>query len=115
MRMPIWCTLLVHETLSFVVPLYTIDEGARTNAPSISVEGTGWSKHFLSKRKYHVIIPIDGDWNRPWRNITVEDVSKMKCMDLRLLHGVAYGHPWFGRWGYRFSRGNFGVTELNYN
>lgn len=35
-------------------------------------------------------------------------------MDLRLLHGVAYGHSWFGRWGYKFCRGSFGVTEQNY-
>ncbi|KAM7515886.1 hypothetical protein LguiA_005469 [Lonicera macranthoides] len=35
-------------------------------------------------------------------------------MDLRLLHGVAYGHPWFGRWGYRFCHGSFGVTEPKY-
>jgi len=34
-------------------------------------------------------------------------------MDLRLLHGVAYGHSWFG--GYGFCRGSFGVTEQNYN
>lgn len=46
--------------------------------------------------------------------ITVEDVSKKHAMDLRLLHGIAYGHPWFGRWGYRFSRGSFGVTEHQY-
>lgn len=25
-----------------------------------------------------------------------------KEVDLRLLHGVAYGHSWFGKWGYRF-------------
>lgn len=36
-------------------------------------------------------------------------------MDLRLLHGVAYGHPWFGRGGYRFRHGSFGVTENNYD
>ncbi|KAF2295538.1 hypothetical protein GH714_033160 [Hevea brasiliensis] len=35
-------------------------------------------------------------------------------MDLRLLYGVAYGHPWFGRWGYKFCRGSFGVTKHNY-
>ncbi|KAL5743540.1 hypothetical protein ACOSQ2_026656 [Xanthoceras sorbifolium] len=170
--MPIWCTLLVHETLSFVVPLYTIEEDVRSsNEPYCDqCRSSGWSKHFLSKRKYHVIIPIDGDWNRSlevgvfdlhnhllhglihcngfghllcingieggskylsgreimglWdrictnlrvRKITVEDVSKKKSMDLRLLHGVAYGHPWFGRWGYKFSHGSFGVTEQNYN
>lgn len=36
-------------------------------------------------------------------------------MDLRLLHGAAYGHSWFGRWGYKFSRGSFGVKEHNYD
>ena len=36
-------------------------------------------------------------------------------MELRLLHGVAYKHPWFGRWGYSFCHGSFGVSEHNYN
>lgn len=36
-------------------------------------------------------------------------------MDLRLLYGVAYGHSWFGRWGYRFCRGSYGVAEHNYD
>lgn len=35
-------------------------------------------------------------------------------MDLRLLHGVAYGRSWFGRWGYRFCHGSFGVKQHNY-
>lgn len=48
------------------------------------------------------------------RKIAVEDTSRKRSMDLRLLHGVAYGHSWFGRWGYRFCRGSFGVTEENY-
>lgn len=45
----------------------------------------------------------------------MEDASRKRSMDLRLLHGVAYGHCWFGRWGYRFCRGSFGVTEENYS
>lgn len=32
-------------------------------------------------------------------------------MELRLLHGLAYGEPWFGRWGYKFGRGTFCVTQ----
>ncbi|KAK2450219.1 RING/FYVE/PHD zinc finger superfamily protein [Trifolium repens] len=36
------------------------------------------------------------------RQIVVEDASRKRSMDLRLLHGVAYGHSWFGRWGYKF-------------
>ena len=50
-----------------------------------------------------------------YSQITVEDVSKKRSMDLRLLHGVAYGHPWFARLGYRFCHGSFGVTENNYD
>lgn len=42
------------------------------------------------------------------------DLSRKRNMDLRLLYGVAYGHPWFGRWGYKFLRGSFGITEANY-
>lgn len=49
------------------------------------------------------------------RKVSVEDVSKKRSMDLRLLYGVAYGHPWYGRWGYKFCRGSFGVTKHNYN
>ncbi len=45
----------------------------------------------------------------------MEDESKKRSMHLRLLHGVAYGHPWFGKWGYRFCSGSFGVEEHHYN
>ncbi|RZR90642.1 hypothetical protein BHM03_00018556 [Ensete ventricosum] len=38
----------------------------------------------------------------------------MNSHSLRLVHGVAYGEPWFGRWGYRFGRGSYGVTEQMY-
>nr|XP_023897065.1 PHD finger protein MALE MEIOCYTE DEATH 1-like [Quercus suber]POE55257.1 phd finger protein male meiocyte death 1 [Quercus suber] len=170
--MPAWCTLLVHETRSFIVPLYTIEEDVK-HSPRPYCDHcrcAGWSNHFVSKRKYHLIIPVDNEWNKPladnvidlqthllhglihcngfghllcingieggskylcgreimdfWdricknlqtRKITVEDVSKKRSMDLRLLYGVAYGHSWFGRWGYRFCRGSFGVAEHNYS
>ncbi|OVA08645.1 zinc finger protein [Macleaya cordata] len=44
------------------------------------------------------------------RKVSVIDIAKKRSMDLRLIHGVAFGEPWFGRWGYRFGRGSFGVT-----
>ncbi|KAA8547684.1 hypothetical protein F0562_004113 [Nyssa sinensis] len=169
--MPIWCTLLVHENRGFVFPLYTIEESAKHSLRPFCdyCRCTGWSNHFVSKRKYHMIIPVDDEWNKPlgdgtfdlqthllhglihcngfghllcingiegrskylcgreimdlWdrictnlhaRKITVEDLSKKRSMDLRLLHGVAYGYPWFARWGYRFSHGSFGVTRHYY-
>lgn len=48
------------------------------------------------------------------REVTVEDVSKKYSLDLRLLFGVAYGEPWFARWGYGFRLGSFGLDELTY-
>ncbi|VVA94218.1 unnamed protein product [Arabis nemorensis] len=169
--MPVWCTLLSHETKNSVIPLYTVEEDViRSPEPYCDqCRCTGWSNHFVSKRKYHLIIPIDTEWNMPleddvfdmqthllhglihtngcghlisingmeggsknlcgreiidlWdricsnlgaRMITVEDLSKKRSMDLRLLYGVAYGHSWFGRWGYKFCRGSYGVTKNDY-
>lgn len=44
----------------------------------------------------------------------MRDVSQKKGMELRLLHAMAYGKPWFGQWGYKFGRGSFGVSESMY-
>ncbi|KAJ6684194.1 PHD FINGER PROTEIN MALE MEIOCYTE DEATH 1-RELATED [Salix viminalis] len=169
--MSIWCTFLVIESKNFVVPLYTIEEDVKKSVRPFCdlCRCNGWSHNFVSKRKYHVIIPVESEWSQKledgvcdlqthllhglihcngfghllcikgreggskylcgreimdlWdricanlrtRKITVEDVSKKRSMDLRLLYGIAYGHPWFGRWGYKFSHGSFGVTELIY-
>ncbi|GAB4831620.1 hypothetical protein Ancab_005632 [Ancistrocladus abbreviatus] len=171
-EMPVWCTLLVQENRGIVIPLYTVEESVKSsNQPFCDhCRCAGWSHHFVSKRKYHLIIPLDAEWNKPlsdsafelqthllhglihcngfghllcingieggskylcgreimnlWdrvctslrtRKISVEDVSKKRSMDLRLLHGVAYGHPWFGRWGYHFCHGSFGVQEQHYH
>ncbi|URE23085.1 PHD-finger [Musa troglodytarum] len=48
------------------------------------------------------------------RKISLIDASTKGKMELRLVHGVAYGEPWFGRWGYRFGHGSYGVTEQMY-
>ncbi|KAL1199194.1 PHD finger protein MALE STERILITY 1 [Cardamine amara subsp. amara] len=48
------------------------------------------------------------------RKIGLSDASHKKGMELRLLHGVAKGESWFGRWGYRFGSGTYGVTQKIY-
>ncbi|XP_022738435.1 PHD finger protein MALE STERILITY 1 [Durio zibethinus] len=48
------------------------------------------------------------------RKVSLNDTSKKRGMELRLLYGVAYGQPWFGRWGYKFGRGCYGVNEPIY-
>uniref|UniRef100_A0A7N0V9Q6 PHD-type domain-containing protein n=1 Tax=Kalanchoe fedtschenkoi TaxID=63787 RepID=A0A7N0V9Q6_KALFE len=49
------------------------------------------------------------------RKVTVKDTLRKGQMELRLLHGIAYGKPWYGEWGYKFCRGSFGVTEQKYS
>ncbi|GJX76640.1 PHD finger protein male meiocyte death 1 [Tanacetum coccineum] len=50
---------------------------------------SGWSHHFVSKRNYHFIIPIDKDWNK------LIDVGVLD-MQTHLLHGLihcnGFGH-----------------------
>ncbi|KAL7000721.1 hypothetical protein U1Q18_001874 [Sarracenia purpurea var. burkii] len=48
------------------------------------------------------------------RKVSLNDIAQKKSMELRLIHGIAYGQPWFGRWGYRFGRGTYGVTQPMY-
>ncbi|KAF5197390.1 Phd finger protein male sterility [Thalictrum thalictroides] len=48
------------------------------------------------------------------RTVSVNDTAKKKNMDLRLIHGVAFGEPWFCRWGYRLLHGSYGVPQLMY-
>lgn len=48
------------------------------------------------------------------RKVSLRDVAKKKSMDLRLLHTVAYGKPWFGHWDYTFGRASFGVNQETY-
>ncbi|MED6110595.1 hypothetical protein PIB30_044515 [Stylosanthes scabra] len=168
---PLWCTLLVSDKTNLTAPLFTLEEQVSQSSHPFCdhCRSAGWSGHFVSKRRYHFIIPMDNGWNKPlpedaidnqghllhgvihcngyghlvcingieggskvlsgreimdlWdrictnlgaRKISVEDVSRKRSMDLRLLHGVAYGHSWFGRWGYKFCRGSFGVTGQTY-
>lgn len=46
--------------------------------------------------------------------MSLSDDSQKKGMELRLIHGVGYAEPWFGRWGYGFGRGTYGVTLQMY-
>ncbi|GER26232.1 PHD finger protein [Striga asiatica] len=169
--MAVWCTFLVYESKGTVLPLYTVEENVKhSDKPFCEYcRSSGWSHHFVSSRKYRLIIPCNEECNNPldegsfdqqthllhglihcngyghlicingveggskyicggeimdlWdricttlqvRQISVEDLSRKHKMDLRLLHGVAYGHSWFGKWDYKFSRGSFGVKEHNY-
>ncbi|XP_071740348.1 PHD finger protein MALE MEIOCYTE DEATH 1-like [Rutidosis leptorrhynchoides] len=89
--MPIWCTFLVHENRGIAVPLYTIEECVKNSVHPLCdhCRCSGWSHHFVSKRKYHFIIPIDNDWNKP-----IEDgVLDLQTHILHgLIHSNGFGH-----------------------
>ncbi|KAK2635535.1 hypothetical protein Ddye_030327 [Dipteronia dyeriana] len=169
---PVWCTLFLSETNGIVFPLYIVEQNVQQSSDPFCdlCRCVGWSHHFVSKRRYHLIIPENLKWSRPlnmdsiefdthllhgvihcngfghllsingtkdysnylcgeelmnlWdclcsclrtQKISVHDLLMKRGMDLRLLHAVAYGCPWFGDWGYKFCHGSFGVTEHMYN
>ncbi|KAB2620115.1 PHD finger protein MALE STERILITY 1-like [Pyrus ussuriensis x Pyrus communis] len=48
------------------------------------------------------------------RKVSLNDNSHKRGMELRLIHGVTYSEPWFGRWDYKFDRETFCVTQQMY-
>ncbi|XP_021910038.1 PHD finger protein At2g01810 isoform X2 [Carica papaya] len=168
----VWCNLFVNNSNGVVFPLYVVEEDVKSSSQPLCdiCRIVGWAHHYVSKRRYHFIIPEDDEWNKPlrpksfelsshllhglihcngfghlvcingiesgskflsgeqimdiWdglctilqtRKISVHDESEKRSMELRLLHGIAYGLSWFGKWGYKFSHGCFGVTEQKYD
>ncbi|KAI3996729.1 hypothetical protein MKX01_041029 [Papaver californicum] len=94
--LPTWCTLLVNEKTRggdagrVVVPLYTIEERVKHSKKPFCAQcrSTGWSHHFVSKRRYHLIIPVQDNWHK-FPNISLFDKT-------HLLHGLihcnGFGH-----------------------
>ncbi|XP_038985288.1 PHD finger protein PERSISTENT TAPETAL CELL 1 [Phoenix dactylifera] len=48
------------------------------------------------------------------RKVSLIDEARKGTMELRLIHGVAYGESWFGQWGYKFGHGSYGITHQMY-
>jgi hypothetical protein len=42
------------------------------------------------------------------------DVSKKYGTDYRMLHAITTGHSWYGQWGFKLSKGSFGITSKEY-
>ncbi|RZC68623.1 hypothetical protein C5167_031792 [Papaver somniferum] len=93
---PTWCTLLVHEKMKddddgrVMVPLYTIEERVKHSKKPFcdQCRSSGWGHHFVSKRRYHLIIPVQDEWHK-FPNISLFDQT-------HLLHGLihcnGFGH-----------------------
>ncbi|KAK4842654.1 hypothetical protein QYF36_025493 [Acer negundo] len=88
---PVWCTLFLCETNGVVFPLYIVEQNVQQSSDPFCdfCRCVGWSHHFVSKRRYHLIIPENIKWSRPLNMDSIE-------FDTHLLHGVihcnGYGH-----------------------
>ncbi|XP_050223163.1 PHD finger protein MALE MEIOCYTE DEATH 1-like [Mercurialis annua] len=164
-----WCTVIGLASNRFL-PFYIIEEKCAPFAVCGHCIYGGWREILICKSKYHVIIPMDGEWNNQLKGgvldvrthilhgmihsngyghlicingieggskfisgretmdlwdrfcrilraskVSLKDVSKKRSMELRLLYAVAFGHTWFGRWGYEFCSGSLGVTAATYS
>ncbi|KAF5775459.1 putative chromatin regulator PHD family [Helianthus annuus] len=79
----------------------------------LRVNGREGGSHVLSGR--HIM----DFWDRLCkalgvRQVSVMDVSKKYGCELRLLHSVIKGHPWYGDWGYAFGGGSYAITHEAY-
>ncbi|XP_051141119.1 PHD finger protein MALE MEIOCYTE DEATH 1 [Andrographis paniculata] len=89
--MPIWCTFLVYESRGTVLPLYTIEEDVKqSDRPFCDYcRCAGWSHHLVTKRKYHMIIPANDEWQKSLDEGAFD-------LQTHLLHGLihcnGFGH-----------------------
>lgn len=49
-----------------------------------------------------------------YRKVSVEDVVKKCFFEFCLFYVVGYGEFWYGRWGYKFGYGSFGIIQQMY-
>ncbi|XP_010034488.2 PHD finger protein MALE MEIOCYTE DEATH 1 [Eucalyptus grandis] len=89
--LPVWCTLLMHQKTGVVVPLYTVQETMTPSSPSFCdhCRFAGWGNHYMSGRRYHLIIPKDGCWSRPLEECDLDEPNHLLH---GLIHGNGFGH-----------------------
>ncbi|XP_060183792.1 PHD finger protein MALE MEIOCYTE DEATH 1 [Lycium barbarum] len=89
--MSIWSTFLVHKKRGIVIPLYTIEENVKSSVRTFCdhCRCAGWSHHFVSKKKYHLIIPADSEWNKHLDDGVFDDQTHILH---GLIHSNGFGH-----------------------
>ncbi|CAN4088482.1 unnamed protein product [Withania somnifera] len=88
---PIWSTWLISNSTGAVFPFYTIEETTPLSLHPFCdhCKFTGWGHHYVSKRRYHLLIPANENWEKPLGSDSVE-------IGNHVLHGLihcnGYGH-----------------------
>ncbi|KAL6637028.1 hypothetical protein ACP70R_024600 [Stipagrostis hirtigluma subsp. patula] len=83
-----WRAKLSDERTGAVVPIVAVEElAAASPAPLCDLcRCAGWSNHWVSKRKYHFIIPTETDWDQPL------GASALLRRSDHLLHGIIHSN-----------------------
>ncbi|XP_048427699.1 PHD finger protein MALE MEIOCYTE DEATH 1-like [Pyrus x bretschneideri] len=73
--MNVWRRQLTVKGQCVTVPLYITEEDVKKLSKRPTCDHcriTGWSKHLLCNRSYHVIIPPEEGWNNPIQNCVLD-------------------------------------------
>ncbi|KAL6276725.1 hypothetical protein ACE6H2_020326 [Prunus campanulata] len=84
--------------------------------------GSSFTRNDVSRGQFHSSfskrkITVRDEECKAFRHITLIYNLRKTCegaMETRLLFSVAFGSTWFGRWGYTFLRGSYGVSRDTY-
>ncbi|KAF7130099.1 hypothetical protein RHSIM_Rhsim10G0198500 [Rhododendron simsii] len=91
---PVWRTTLIQESMEFEIPLYILEESVENSETPFCAHCSisGWSHNFVSKRKYHMIIPHPE--NVEWNNHLDEGVfdPRPNLLLRGLIHCNGFGH-----------------------
>ncbi|KAL6909471.1 hypothetical protein ACP4OV_001752 [Aristida adscensionis] len=87
-----WRAALSDERTGAVVPIVAVEELAAASAAPLCglCRCAGWSNHWVSKRKYHFIIPTETDWNQPIR--AGELLERSDHLLHGMIHSNGFGH-----------------------
>ncbi|CAL4935590.1 unnamed protein product [Urochloa decumbens] len=87
-----WRALLSDERTGAAVPIVAVEElAAASPAPLCDLcRCAGWSHHWVSKRKYHFIIPAAVDWDQPFRADAL--LGRSDHLLHGLIHSNGFGH-----------------------
>ncbi|XP_062212217.1 PHD finger protein MALE MEIOCYTE DEATH 1-like [Phragmites australis] len=88
----VWGALLSDERNGAIVPIVAVEElAAASPAPLCDLcRCAGWSHHWVSKRKYHFIIPTETAWDQPLRAAML--LGRSDHLLHGLIHSNGFGH-----------------------
>uniref|UniRef100_A0A0E0GSW2 Zinc finger PHD-type domain-containing protein n=1 Tax=Oryza nivara TaxID=4536 RepID=A0A0E0GSW2_ORYNI len=87
-----WRVLLSDDRTGVVVPIFAVEEPVASSPKPLCdyCRWAGWSHHWVSKRKYHFIIPAPADWDRQLAADVI--LGRTDHLLHGLIHSNGFGH-----------------------